>query len=257
VLAQTIVLVAMLAIFAASAVAGIAGAARAQTANAAKALIVPAVETALGRYQRYLAATIGAQIAPPPGAAGAPPDDVPALNAGAVWAEQQYLEAPAGSGPLFVAVDVRPTAQTTPACNAPNDSGPDAAVDLQCSPFVQESRLSLSLASDVGPIDANGVVSPLAHGRYTVTLRLFAQPPYAVVTGVKDAADPNGYHEGDVAGWGNALGPFASPGPGPDDTTIHVLYQCTPGTGSCAASNPAPQDAPTTLPWTNGNGGPL
>jgi hypothetical protein len=256
-LAQTIVLVAMLAIFAASAVAGIAGSARAQTADAAKALIVPGVETALGRYQRYVAATIGAQIAPPSGAAGAPPDEVPALNAGVAWPEQQYLESPGGPGPLFVAIDVRPTAQTTPACDAVNDSGPDAAVDLQCSPFVQESRLSLSLSSDVGPIDANGVVSPVAHGRYTVTLRLFAQPPYAVVTGVKDAADPDAYHEGDVAGWGNALGPFTSPGPSADDTTIHVLYECTPGTGSCAASNPPPPDAPTTLPWTNGNGAPL
>ena len=59
-LAQTLFLVVMLAIVAASAVAGIAGTARAESAAAAKALIVPGVETALGRYLRYVAATIGA-----------------------------------------------------------------------------------------------------------------------------------------------------------------------------------------------------
>lgn len=252
-LAQTLFLIAMLAILAASAVAGIAGAARAQTAAAAKALIVPGVETALGRYQRYVAATIGAQIVAPPGDLTVAPAAVPALNAGTVWTEQQYLESPAGTAPLRIAVDVLPTAQTIPACGG-DDSGPDAAVELQCSAFVQESRLSLTLTSDVGPVDANGIVSPLAHGRYTVTLRLFAQPPYAVVSGVNDAAAPAAYHEGDTGGYGNALPAFGSPTA--DDTTIHVIYACVPGTGSCATSNPAPQDAPTTLPWTNGNGAP-
>jgi hypothetical protein len=252
-LAQTLFLIAMLAILAGSAVAGIAGAARAQTAAAAKALIVPGVETALGRYQRYVAATIGAQIVVPTGELTAAPATVPALDARTPWTEQQYLEAPAGSTPLRIAVDVLPTAQTVPSCGGSN-AGPDAAVELQCSAFVQESRLSLTLTSDVGPVDANGTVSALAHGRYTVTLRLFAQPPYAVVSGVNDAADPAAYHEGDTGGWGNALPAFGSPAP--DDTTIHVVYACTAGTGSCATSNPAPQDDPTTLPWTNGNGQP-
>jgi hypothetical protein len=73
-----------------------------------------------------------------------------------------------------------------------------------------------------------------------------------VVSGVTDAADPAGYHEGDTGGYGNALAAFALPAP--DDTTIHVVYACVAGTGSCATSNPAPQDAPTTVPWTNGNG---
>jgi hypothetical protein len=253
VLAQTLFLMAMLAILAASAVAGIAGAARAQTVAAAKALIVPGVETALGRYQRYVGATIAAQIvAPPAGDLTAAPALVPALDAGTVWSEMRYLESAAGS-PLAIAVDVLPTAQTVPACAA-NDSGPDAAVELQCSAFVQESRLSLTLTSDVGPPDANGVISPLAHSRYTVTLRLFAQPPYAMVSGAADAALPGAYHEGDTAGFGNALPAFGSPSAG--DTTIHVVYACVAGSGSCAVSNPAPQDAPTTLPWTNGNGAP-
>lgn len=250
-LAQTLFLVAMLAIVAASAVAGIAGAARGQSAAAAKALIVPGVETALGRYLRYVAATIGAQIAPPSGAYAAPPAAIGALNAATAWSAQQYLEAPAAASPLRIAVEVEPTAQTVPACDA-GDSGPDAAVEMQCSAFVQESRLSLAVVSDAGPLDRNGVVSPLAHGRYTVTVRLFAQPPYAAVSGVSDAADPAGYHEGDAAGWDGALPAFGVPAP--DDTTIHVVYACVAGSGSCATSNPAPQDAPTTLPWTNGNG---
>ena len=249
-LAQTLFVIAMLAILSASAAAGIAGAARAQASGAAKALIVPAIETALGRYQRYVAATISAQIATPAATLTRAPDAVPALNAQTAWSAQHYFEAPAGPGALRVAVDVVPTAQTAPTCTGGN-SGPDAAVDVQCSAFVQESRLALALTSDAGPADANGVVSPLAHGRFTVTLRLFAQPPYAVVTGANDAADPNGPHEGDGAGWGNALPAFGAPDA--DDTTIHVVYACTPGTGSCATSHPAPQDAPTTLPWTNGN----
>jgi len=250
VLAQTLVLIAMLTICAVSVVAGVAGTARAQSAAEARALIVPGVETALGRYLRYVAATIDAQTGAPGAALTAAPPPIPALSAVTAWSETQYLEAAAQS-PLRIAVDVQPTAQTVPLCGAAG-SGPDVAVEQQCSPFVQESRLSLSVTGDAGPADANGAVSSLAHGRYTVTLRLFAQPPYAIVTGVTDAAQPGGYHEGDTAGWNAALAPFAMPAP--DDTTIHVLYACVAGSGSCAASNPAPQDAPTTLPWTNGNG---
>jgi hypothetical protein len=250
-LAQTVFIIALLAIFAASAIAGVAGVARAQSAGVAKALIAPAVETALSRYQRYIAATIAAQIPPAAAAVVTSPGLVPALNGSATWNDGTYLETPAGAAALAVSVDVHPTTETVPLCASPN-SGPDIATALQCSPFVQESRLSLAVTSDAGPADANGVVSPLAHGRYTVTLRLFAQPPYAIVSGVKDDADPDGYHEGDTAGYGNALPAFASPSP--DDTTIHVVYDCTGGTGSCATSQPPALDAPTATPWTNGNG---
>jgi hypothetical protein len=243
---------ALLAIFATSAVAGVAAVARTQNAGAARALIVPGVETALGVYERYVAATIAAQIAPADADALAPPATVPALNGATPWTTQTTLETPENS-PLSVAVSVQPTAQTIPACTG-GGSGPDQAVELQCSAFVQESRLSLQITTDAGPADASGVVSPLAHGRFIVTLRLFAQPPYAIVSGAKDAAGPDDVHEGDDAGWGSALTAFASPPP--DDTTIHVVYACTPGTGSCAISNPVPQDAPTTIPWTNGNGPP-
>jgi hypothetical protein len=253
VLAQTIVLIAAFAILAASVVAGVAGAARAESVEAAKALVVPAVETALGAYLRYVAATIAAQVPPPPpGAASVPPPDVPALETLGAWSEQRSLVAAPGSL-LRIAVDVLPTALSVPSC-ADGGSGPDVARQLQCSPFVQESRLSLAVTSDVGPADAGGTVSAIAQNRYTVTVRLFAQPPYAVVSGVKDAAEPGDVHEGDIGGWDGALPAFASPGP--DDTTIHVLYRCTPGTGSCTVSNPPPADDPTAVPWTDGNGRP-
>jgi hypothetical protein len=252
VIAQTLMLMALLAIFATSAVAGVAAVAREQNASAARALIVPGVETALGTYERYVAATIAAQAGAAAPNALAPPAAIPALNGTTPWTTQTTLETPVSS-PLSVAVSVLPTAQTTPAC-ATNGAGPDRAVELQCSAFVQESRLSLQITTDAGPADANGTVSPLAHGRFIVTLRLFAQPPYAIVSGAKDAAGPTDVHEGDDAGWGGALAAFASPSP--DDTTIHVVYACTPGTGSCATSNPLPQDAPATIPWTDGNGPP-
>ena len=252
-LAQTFFIIAMIAIFAASAIAGGAGVARAQSASAAKALIVPAVETALNRYERSIAAVIAAQVTPAAGDAIAPPAVIPALNGALPWSAAQYLEAPAGDSSLQVHVDVQPTAHSAPSCTGAG-GGPDTAVAAQCSPFVQESRLALDITSDAGPLDASGTISPLAHGRYTVTLRLFAEPPYVAVSGVKDATGAADYHEGDTGGYGNALGAFASPSP--DDSTIHVVYECTDGTGSCTASNPPPEDAPTALPWTNGNGKP-
>ena len=251
-IAQTLVLIALLAIFATSAVAGIAGVARTHNVAAARALIVPGVETALGAYQRYVATVIAAQTTGTGDAVLVPPSAIAALNGATPWTTQTTLETLASSS-LSVAVSVQPTTQTVPAC-ATSGSGPDRAVELQCSPFVQESRLSLQITSDAGPADASGVVSPLAHGRFIVTLRLFAQPPYTILSGSKDAAGPDDVHEGDDAGWGGALAAFASPPP--DDTTIHVVYACTPGSGSCATSNPVPQDAPATLPWTNGNGPP-
>lgn len=251
-LAQTIVLIAAFAILAASAVAGVAGVARAESVEAAKALAGPGIETALAAYERYLGAAIAAQVPVASGAAIAPPSGVPALETVTAWSEQRYLEVPAAS-PLRIAVDVRPTATSVPSCTT-GGAGPDVAHELQCSPFVQESRLSLDVGADVGPADDTGAVSPLAHSHVIVTVRLFAQPPYVAIGGVKDAAEPGDVHEGDSGGWNGALPAFASPGPAPDDTTIHVLYRCEPATGSCVASDPPPADDPTPVPWTNGNG---
>jgi hypothetical protein len=255
VLAQTIVLIAAIAILALSAIAGIAGNARAQAANAAKALVAPAVESAVAQYQHVVAATIAAQAGTVTQPALVNPSTVAALNGQTVWPEQSpqpYRPDPAS--PLAVAVDIRPTAVTLPACAAAG-SGPDIERNGQCSPFVQESRLSLQITTDVGPLGAAGGVVALAHSRVTVTLRLSAQAPYAMIAGIKDAADPSGFHEGDSGGYGNALGTFA-PSPAPDDTTIHVLWACVPAAGSCAASAPPPADQPASRPWTNGNGQP-
>ena len=94
---------------------------------------------------------------------------------------------------------------------------------------------------------------PLAQGRTTVTLRLFAQPPYAAISGIKDVQLPNDPHEGDTGGYANALGTFAPGAAVAGDTTIHVLYRCLPALGDCSESAPQPADAPTDLPWTNGN----
>ena len=253
-LAQTLVTLAMMAIFAASAVAGVAGVARARTAAAAKASIVPAVQTALARYQQQIAAAVGAQVAANGDGSLAAPQAIPALNGATAWTPMHDVEAVAGTA-LSVAVDIVPASPTVPACASTVNAGPDTAQADQCSPFVQESRLALTMTADAGPADAAGAVASLAHGRTTVTLRLFAQPPYAIVSGTNDAAAPDAPHEGDVAGYGNALLDFG-PAPAPGDTTIHVLYACMPANGSCAASAPPPADAPTAIPWTNANGVP-
>jgi hypothetical protein len=254
-LAQTLVLLVAIAVFGATAVAGIAGSARARTAELAQAAIVPGVETALGVYVHQVGAAIAAQVAAAPGGSAAPPAPLDALNGRTAFAAAQVVEAVADS-PLTIAVTVTPTATNVPACapSAPGlDAGPDTEVDGQCSPFVGESRLSLAIEADAGIADRNGIVTPLAHRRTLVTLRLFAQPPYAMVAGAKDGVLPGDPHEGDVDGYGNALGAFAPPQAPPGDTTIHVVYACTPALGDCTTSLPRPADAPTSLPWTNGN----
>ena len=254
-LAQTLVLLAAVAIFGATAVAGIAGVARARTAELARAAIVPGVETALGAYVHQVGATIAAEVAQPPGPAAVAPSPLDALNGRTAFAAARYVEGVPGS-PLTVAVTVTPTAASVPACDPSppgSDAGPDTEIDGQCSPFVGESRLSLAIVADAGVADRDAIVTPLAHSRTLVTLRLFAQPPYAMVAGAKDAVLPGDVHEGDVDGYGNAIGALPSGAPLPGDTTIHVVYRCTSALGDCTASLPRPADAPTSVPWTNGN----
>jgi hypothetical protein len=252
-LAQTLFLIAMIAIIASSAVAGIAGYARAESATTAQALLAPAMETALARYESAILAPAIAAAARP-GDGSAPPSANATLNGATAWAAQQYVLAPNASSPLAVAVTIAPTSSSVPACEPDGGStnaGSDVEREGQCSPFVQESRLSLTLTADAGP-SSGAMVAAIAHVRETITLRLFAQPPYVMVAGVSDDAAPGAAHEGDVGGYGNALGAFGPP-PAPDDTTIHVLFACTPAAGDCSASRPPPADAPTSLPWTNGN----
>jgi hypothetical protein len=243
VLAQLLVLLTAVAVFAAAGVAGIASVARARTAERAEAALAPALETALGAYERAIGATIAAQATTPGTAAPPPPLD--ALNGGTAFPAQRYVEAVDGVGPPVV-VTITPTASSVPACAPAGpgvNAGPDLEIDGQCSPFVGESRLSLELVADAG----------VAHRRTLVTLRLFAQPPYAMPAGAKDGVPAGDAHEGDVDGYGNAVGAFAPPAPLAGDTTIHVVYACTPALGDCSQSRPPPVDAPTSLPWSNGN----
>ena len=250
-LAQTLFLLAIVALFASTAMAGIAGVARAQTAALAKAHVADGAHAALAAYERDIAAEIAREAGAPPASYGAPPAALDALNGRFAWPEKSGVLAADGSSPLRVAYDVLPTTQTFPACTAGGaavNAGPDVANNAQCSNFVQESRLSLAITTSVGPADANGAVTSLARGRFTVTLRLFAQPPYAMLAGAKDAGDPSDLHEGDVAGWSGQNTAATA-----DDSTIHVVYACT-GDAACTTSLPKPEDRTTPLPWSNGNG---
>ena len=252
-LAQTLFLVAMIGIIAFSSVAGIAGYARAETASAAKALVQPSIDEALARYESSVIAPAIANAAVGDGSAS--PAAIPALNGGLRWNAQQYVLTSGGTPMLAASISVTPTVVAVPACRPAGTyaaGGPDVQIDGQCSNFTQESRLSIAIVADVGPPSGTTSVSPLAHGVQTVTLRLFAQPPYVMTAGVTDDPAPGDPHEGDEGGFGNALGAFG-PEPGPDDTTIHVIFACTPALGDCNASHPPPQDDPTSLPWTNGN----
>ena len=253
-LAQTIFLVAAIAIFATSAIAGVAGYARAETATAARALIAPSVETAIARYESTVVAPAIAG-ALQTGDGSAPPNADPALNGQQPWSATRYVLAPNAPSALAATVTIAPTAGSVPACfpsGGAVNAGPDTQTNGQCSAFVQESRLSLTVTTDAGPLSGAATVTPLAHGRETVTLRLFAQPPYVNVAGVNDDAAPGDPHEGDGGGYGNAVGAFG-PASNPGDTTIHVIVACVPAQGDCSASQPLPQDRPTSLPWTNGN----
>ena len=147
-LAQTIVLLAAIALFAVTAIAGIAGTARARTVETARALITPAVETALAAYVRTLGATVAAELPPLDGTG--PPPELAALNGGVPFAAARYEEQAAASA-LSVAVDITPTTAPPPSCGpAGAQTGPDVAVDAQCSPFTQESRLSLDVVAYAG-----------------------------------------------------------------------------------------------------------
>ena len=252
-LAQTLFLMAMIAIVATSAIAGIAGYARAEAATAAQALLSPALDTALARYEStVLAPAIAAASQAGDGSALPAVDAV--LNGAQTWSAQQYVLAPNAPSPLAVVVTIAPTSAGAPACfpSGVATTGSDLERNGQCSPFVQESRLSLTLTADAGPTSGASTVAALAHGRASATLRIFAQPPYVMLAGLTDDAAPGEAHEGDVGGYGNGLGAFG-PAVAPDDTMIHVIFACTPAQGDCSASQPPPQDRPTSLPWSNGN----
>jgi hypothetical protein len=167
-----------------------------------------------------------------------------------------------------VGYDVTPTTVTPPSCASPEQGGTDTVAWLQCHALVRESRASLRVTVRV--FDSSGT-QVLARREQTVTLRLFALPPYSAVVGRADGAadSPTGddalaqpAHEGDIAGspaGGAGAGTSAAPQPslwplgGP---LLHVRYQCS--AGDCADAAPPDPDAALAAHarWTNGNAPP-
>ena len=186
VLAQTIVIVAMIAIFAASAGAGIAGAARARTVNAAKALTVPAIETALGRHQRYVAATIASQSpgrcpVPQPGAAAGGPG-TPGLRHVGRAADRR------GCGCGTAARCGRRRSDGRVPCRVrrrrrgrPRYGGRGAVLAVRARVAARRWRFRAWLASaDAQPCGESDRIEPVyGHAPFV------RQAPYAVVTGVR------------------------------------------------------------------------
>ena len=158
---------------------------------------------------------------------------------------------------------VVPTTLAPPVCaSAAPAAGPDAIAWLQCSGFVQESRLSLRVRVDV--LDAAGV-QLLAQRQQYLTLRLFAEPPYSAPVGRKDGGAENPTsgdalaapaHEGDLGGdtVSGIAPPPASPWPA-GGTLIHVQYECLDGAGHCLNAAPPDPDGDLRFDarWTNGN----
>ncbi len=167
-----------------------------------------------------------------------------------------------GGGPDFsVGYDVTPTTVAPPSCVAPEQSGADTVAWLQCHALVRESRASLRITVRV--FDSSGT-QMLTRREQTVTLRLFALPPYSAVVGRDDGAadSPTGddalarpAHEGDVAGVPvGGASPVPEPSPWPQGgPLLHVRYQC--GSGDCANAAPPDPDAMlrANARWTNGN----
>lgn len=272
-LAPIMFLLAVLMLATGVAVAGIGAAARASLHAEAHATITPAFHRAVDGYQAQIAATIAAQAAesvPDSQATGVANIVVPAALAdpATIAAPPRITEAIA---PFTITEDLTNTTLAAPSCRASGTSSdiePDVAVGAQCSPWVAESRLSASVTVSVwGSDPATNPNAPLlAQETETVAFRLVADAPYAMLVGTKpgDARDPTddsvsdpSVHEGDAGGYSTAAAPAATPA---GDTTIHVRYRCQPSVASEAcpyAPLPnSPGDAPTSLPWRNGNAQP-
>lgn len=243
---------------------------RAAVQTAANRAVEATTHDAVADYQNQLAAAMASvadELASPDPFSGATPslgNYAAALAAVPNPLSRTFAAASASSGPQFtLAYQVVPTTVAPPTCaTAAPSSGPDAIAWLQCSGFVQESRVSLQVSVEV--LDATGA-SVLARRDQDLTLRLFAEPPYSAVVGRKDggADDPTSgdalavpAHEGDVGGdTVSGVAPVpASPWPA-GGTLIHVRYECHDGAGHCV--NAAPPDPDSALRfnarWTNGN----
>ncbi len=169
-----------------------------------------------------------------------------------------------GDSGFSVAYDVTPTTVAAPSCASAEQGGADTVAWLQCHATVRESRASLRVIVRV--FDSTGM-QVLARREQTVTLRLFALPPYSAVVGRGDgtADSPTGddaltqpAHEGDVTGdsAGGTSAGSAAPQPSPwpqGGPLLHVRYSCS--SGDCADAAPPDPDAALRagVRWTNGN----
>lgn len=243
---------------------------RAGVQAAADRAVEPALHDAVADYQNQLQASMAAAaaaLASPQPFAGTPPslgNYAAAIAALPNPLVRTFAANAAGSTPQFtLSYAVVPSTLAPPMCaSAAPVPGPDAIAWLQCSGFVQESRLSLRVRVDV--LDATGV-QLLARREQYITLRLFAEPPYSALVGRKDGGAENPTsgdalaapaHEGDLGGdtVSGIAPPSASPWPA-GGTLIHVQYECLDGAGHCV--NAAPPDPDGDLHfdvrWTNGN----
>lgn len=244
---------------------GAAAFGRAGLQAAADHAVEAALHDALADYQNRLGPLLANGI----GANGALAngDPLPAVtvtpaphatgNGNAGYGGATYGDGNGDGGNFSVGYDVTPTTVAPPSCASAEQSGADTVSWLQCHALVRESRASLRVTVRV--FDAGGT-QVLARREQTVTLRLFALPPYSAVVGRADGAadSPTGddalaqpAHEGDVAS-----GPQPQPSPWPQDgPLLHVRYRCN--SGDCADAAPPDPDAAlrANARWTNGNAG--
>lgn len=225
---------------------GAAAFGRAGLQAAADHAVEAALHDALADYQNRLGPLLANGI----GANGA-------LANGEALPALSVTPAPHAGGDFSLGYDVAPTTLAPPSCASAEQSGADTVAWLQCHALVRESRASLRVTVRV--FDAIGT-QVLARREQTVTLRLFALPPYSAVVGRTDGAadSPAGgdalaqpAHEGDVA---SGLGGEAGTGPSVQPL-LHVRYQCS--SGDCADAAPPDPDAAlhANAHWTNGNAG--
>jgi hypothetical protein len=135
--------------------------------------------------------------------------------------------------------------------------GTDVAANLQTDVLAQEARTSIVMTVTI----TDGQGSPLVSRAQLLTVRTFAAPPYAAVSGVADAAAVTALAaDGDTAGC-DPLAP-ASCDPNAtavDDTRISVARVCQSdgNGGTCPGGDDSyPLDfenAFTNASWQNGN----
>ncbi len=269
-LGTTLWFVVVMALMAAVLMDGAAAFGRAGVQAAADHAVEAALHDALADYQNRLRPVLASESATagPAGTTGTLANPLPVVSVTPAPRATGY-GTPSGSGgaggaTFAIGYDVTPTTVVAPSCGAPAQNGADAVAWLQCHALVNESRASLRVTARV--FDASGT-QLLAQRGQTVTLRLFALPPYSAIVGRADgAADSptasdalaSPAHEGDVSsisgGSGSGAGAPPQPSPWPQGgALIHVRYRCDGG--DCADAAPPDPDAALRAGarWTNGN----